>query len=486
LNSAGKRAVTTAFNHTIPHPRLALPALVAFATPGLCIGALAVALSVYLPRYYAGHFGLGLPAVGLAFMAVRLVDMLFDPVIGVLMDRTHLKFGRYRVWLAAGAPVLVIPVFMLFSPPGKVGYAYLIGWLFVYYIGTSLITLAHASWASVVAAKYHERSRVFGAIQVVSIIGATAVLALPIAMAKRNGASGAGDVAAMGWFVCVAAPIGVALALISTRERIVPDREGEKFRLRDYWEMISRPDMRRIIIADFCLALGPGWMSALYLFYFHDARGFTIANASKLLALYIVAGVAGASILSWVATRLGKHRTLMGASTGYSIGLIALAFLPRANLPLAALFMFIMGFLASAFPLLDRAMVADVGDAVRLEQGKRRIGLLYAMITTSQKIASALSIGLSFTVLGWIGYQAKESAVNTPAAIQGMELVYLVGPVVFVMLGGACFIGYKLDSKRHADIRAELERRDAMPRATDALDGLTGDQTERTPLAEPI
>jgi hypothetical protein len=44
--------------------RLSLPALIAFSTPGLPIGALAVALAVYLPRYYAGHFGLGLPAVG--------------------------------------------------------------------------------------------------------------------------------------------------------------------------------------------------------------------------------------------------------------------------------------------------------------------------------------------------------------------------------------------------------------------------------------
>ena len=39
--------------------RLSLPALIAFSTPGLPIGALAVALAVYLPRYYAGHFGLG-------------------------------------------------------------------------------------------------------------------------------------------------------------------------------------------------------------------------------------------------------------------------------------------------------------------------------------------------------------------------------------------------------------------------------------------
>jgi len=478
--------VTSASNEQGSQYRLSLPALIGFSSPGVCIGGLAVALSVYLPRYYAGHFGLGLASVGLAFMVVRLVDMLFDPLIGVMMDRTRTAFGRYRVWLALGAPVLMLPVFMLFSPPGGVSYGYLIGWLFVYYIGTSLITLSHASWASVIASKYHERSRVFGAIQVVSILGATAVLILPVVMAARDGSSGAGDVGAMGLFVVVAAPLGILLALLSTREHIVPELAGERFGVRDYWEMVTRPDMRRIIIADFCLALGPGWMSALYIFYFHDARGFTVANASKLLLIYIVAGVAGASVLSWLAQRIGKHRALMCASTGYSLGLVALGFLPKANFPLAAAFMFLMGFLAAGFPLLDRAMVADVGDAVRLEQGKRRIGLLYAMITTSQKIATAFSIGLTFVTLGWIGYNAKEGAVNTPAAIHGMELVYLIGPVVFVMLGGACFIGYKLDSRRHADIRAQLEERDAMIPEAAIIEGLGGDQTVPTHLVEPI
>ncbi len=466
--------------------RLSTPGLLAFATPGLCIGALAVAMSVYLPRYYAGHFALGLKAVGLAFMAVRLVDMFLDPVIGVFMDRTRTRFGRYRVWLAAGAPVLMLPVFMLFNPPGAVGYAYLIGWLFLYYIGTSLVTLSHASWASVIAAKYDERSRVFGAIQVISIIGATAVLVLPVVMARHDGSSGAGDIGAMGWFVFLTAPIGIVLALAFTRERVVPDVKGERFGLRDYWDMVSRPDMRRIIVADFCLALGPGWMAALYLFYFHDSRGFTIADASKLLLIYIVAGIAGAALLSRLATRLGKHRTLMICSTGYSIGLFLLTLLPKGNFPLTGMGMFTLGFLAAAFPLLDRAMVADVGDAVRLEQGKHRIGLLYAMITTTQKVAGALSIGLSFTVLGWIGYQANEGAANTAAAIHGMELVYLIGPVVFVMLGGACFIGYKLDSRRHADIRAQLDERDAMIPQAAVLEGLSGDQSVPTRAVEPI
>ncbi|HEY1449081.1 MAG TPA: MFS transporter [Caulobacteraceae bacterium] len=455
--------------------RLAFPNLVAFSLPGFSIGALAVALTVYLPHYYAAHYGLALAAVGAAFAVIRFGDMFLDPLIGVAMDRTHTRFGRYKVWLAAGAPVLMLAVYMLFSPPGAVSLPYLAGWLLVYYLGFSLIVLSHSSWASVIASKYHERSRVFGVIQLVSILGAALVLVLPVVLAKRNGASGAHDVAAMGWFIIIAAPIGVALAVLCTRETIVPDLKSEKFGLRDYWEMITRPDMRRIIIADFCLALGPGWMSSLYLFYFHDARGFTVAAASSLLFIYIASGVLGAAGLSALAQRLGKHRTLQIASTGYSLGLIGVGFLPRGDYAVAAVLMFVLGFLAAGFPLLDRAMVADVGDAIRLEKGKQRTGLLYAMISTTQKLAGSTSIGLSYVLLGLIGYQAKDGATNVPAAIHGMELVYIVVPIVFVMLGGACFIGYRLDSRRHADIRDQLDAREAALTEAPILESLSGD-----------
>ncbi len=460
----------TAADESSGYPRLSLSNLIAFSTPNLCIGALAVALGVYLPRYYAGHIGLGLGAVGLAFMAVRLIDTFFDPWIGVAMDKTRTRYGRYRPWMMVGAPILMVAVYMLFEPSAGVSYPYLIGWLFVYYIGTSLITLSHSSWASVIAAKYHERSRVFGMIQLLGIIGAAIVILLPILIAKLKLPSASQGVGEMGLFVVAGAGLGVLWATVQTPERLTT-HVSPTIRLRDYWQMISRPDMRRIILADFCLALGPGWMAALYLFYFHDARGFTIANASILLGIYIIAGILGAPTLTYAARRLGKHKTLMIASTGYSLGLAAMIFLPRANLLFGGIFMFIMGFLASSFPLLDRAMVADVGDAVRLEQGQHRIGLLYAMITTSQKVATALAIGLSYSVLGWIGYDAREGAINTPAAIHGMELVYLIGPIVFVMLGGACFIGYKLNATRHGEIRDALDARDgAMTAAGKSID----------------
>jgi len=440
--------------------RLSFPALIGFATPGFAIGALSVAIGVYLPNYYAAQLGLPLAVVGAAFGMVRLFDSVLDPVLGALMDQSRTRLGRYRPWLMAGAPVLMVAVFMLFDPPAGATKLYLFGWLALYYLGLSLSVLSHVSWASGIAGQYNERSRLFGAIQFIAVVGATLILLPPILLAKAGGARAA--VPPMGWGIVLAVPVGALLAILSAREPIAASTHEDRLSWRDYVAILSRADVLRIAVADFCLTLGPGWMSALYLFYFHDLRGFSLASASSLLGLYIAAGLFGAPAFSWLAIRIGKHRALMVASTAYSLGLLLLPLIPRGAYPLAALSMVFQGFLAASFAMLDRAMMGDVGDAIRLEQGKRRVGLLFAMITTAQKFGTAFSITLSYAALGWVGYQARHDVVNTPAAIAGLQWVYLTGPIVFVMLGGACFIGWRLDSTRHARILADLETRDAL------------------------
>ena len=72
-----------------------------------------------------------------------------------------------------------------------------------------------------------------------------------------------------------------------------------------------RPTFLRLILADLFLSFGPGWMSAIYLFYFTDCRGFTTGQASILLATYILAGIIGAPAIARIAIRLSKHRTVM-------------------------------------------------------------------------------------------------------------------------------------------------------------------------------
>ena len=192
------------------------------------------------------------------------------------------------------------------------------------------------------------------------------------------------------------------------------------------------------------------------------------------MLVYISAGLIGSPFWGWAATRIGKHRALMTSAISYVICQSALMIVPRATLSLAIPVMFSVGFVASAFIPGIRSMVADVADAVRLEQGQDRTSLLYAMVTTTQKIGVAVTVGISFAVLQAVGFNPKEGAINTPHAIGGLEACYVFAPVICALIGGAAFFGYKLDAKRHGEIRRALEARDALAGEAAVVQGLTG------------
>lgn len=447
----------------------------AFASAYIPISALILAVAVHLPRYFASHLGLSLAAVGGAFALVRFVDIPIDTVIGVGMDRTRTRFGRYRVWMALGAPLLMFALFMLMRSPQDVGEGYLLGWLLVMYIGYSCVYLSQLAWAGRLAPTYEQRSKVFGAIMAMGVVGAMGVLLIPVFMTTFLGATDAEGVQAMMWFIIGGVPITVLLALTTTRETVARDHTVH-FKLRDYMLLLARPNVIRLLLADLFVTLGPGWMAALYLFYFTDSRGFSIAGANVLLAIYIGAGFVGAPFTAWLGNKLSKHRALIANTTAYSLGLIALPFLPRGDFLVFAPLMFLVGGMAAGFGVMIRAITADIADEIRLENGREWMGLMYAMTNATSKLASAGSIFLTFNVLAAVGYEAKEGAANGPAQIQGLELAYIIGPIVFVMIAGACFIGYRLTAERHAEIRAELEKRDAaMNDPAAALESLTGE-----------
>ena len=123
--------------------------------------------------------------------------------------------------------------------------------------------------------------------------------------------------------------------------------------------------------------------------------------------------------------------------------------------------MFAVGFVASAFLLLIRAMVADVADEVKLEQNRDLTGLLFSMVTTTTKIGQTIILVAVFPVLQLVGYNGKEGAINTPHAIFGLEMCYLFAPIILVFGGGAAMLGYKLDARRHGAIREALAEREA-------------------------
>ncbi|HEY3800438.1 MAG TPA: MFS transporter [Caulobacteraceae bacterium] len=444
-------------------PRAPVGTLLIFALGGLPTSALGAAMAIAVQPHMARDLGVSLTTVAAAFSIVRLLDLWVDPVMALVMDRTRTPLGRYRAWLVGGAPILMLGVYQLFMAKKGIGLPFLIVWLFVYALGSSITVLSRQAWSATLVTRYGQRSLFYGLMASLGVIGTLVALATPVVLAKLgHGQSGASDVPTMGWIILGMIPVCVLLVSLLVPERVAIDAPTERVGLRDYWQIVKRPELLRLFVSSFSLTLGPGWMSNLYLFFFIAARGFTNAQAYLLLLVYVVSGVIGAPLIGWAGARFSKHRTMIAATIGYSIGLCTVLLPPRGDVIATLPLMMWCGFMATGFELTTSAMMADLGDQVRLEQGKERMALLFATTGLSAKLASAGAVAMSYWLLSKIGFVATTGAHNSPAVLSAFNVVFLSGPIFFVTLGGLCFLGWKLDAGRHALIRAQLEARDAM------------------------
>lgn len=460
--------------------RVTLARVICFSAAAVAPQGLLLALTIHLPRYFAGHVGLGLAAVGAAFTIVRLLDIALDPMLGAAMDRTRTRFGRYKPWLVLGAPILMGSSFMLFFAPAGADELYLIVWLLVFYAAISIVQLAHAAWAGALSDDYRERSRIFGLAGSAGLLGSALVMLVPAAASRWLGDDDTRGLHAMAIAMIVLVPVLTAVALV-VPERLRPQPPKGRVELREYVSMLWRPSMRRVIVADLALALGPGTLTPIFVFYWRDARGQSLADVNLMLVLFMAAGLLGAPFWGAVAQRIGKHRAVIVSTICFSLGQLAVVSLPSGT-PLVLPGMFVLGFFVSAFNLLVRAIVADVADEVRLDFGRERSGLLFAMVTSTQKIGGAVSVAITFWILAFIGYNPAGGSVNSPENLRGLEILYAAAPVVFVLIGAAAFVGFPLDARRHAQIRAELAALNSDAEPTPRDGGATEDATKPAPV----
>ena len=430
--------------------------LAAFAAPCLPLAALGLPLVVYLPEYFVSELGLSLSVVGSAFLLVRLADILLDPILGGMMDRTRTRIGRFRPWLAAGAPVLMIASYALFMAKPGIGPIYLWASLLVCYLGYSMAVLSHTAWGAVLSPDYQQRSRVYGWWSAGNVVGMILVLLLPPLLAIAFKGDHAAGIHAMGWFIIVLLPLTFLLAMGVVGEKNVPPVKQEAG-LKQYLGLIKRPSVQKLLLADLLMGLAPGISGALFFFFFERIKGFDKATAGVMLLIYFVAALGGSPIWPAIAKKLGKHKALAIAAVVYAVFQVASVFIPRGFSVIGIVSLILAGLPYSAAPLLVRSMMADIGDEERLASGVDRTGLLYAVVNGTVKLGFALAIGV-FLLLAQLGFDPKVPSAQGDAALIGL---YAFAPAALALLVCAIILRYPLDATAHAEIRRQLDERDA-------------------------
>ncbi|WP_422028054.1 MFS transporter [Pyruvatibacter mobilis] len=445
--------------------RLRTTPLAAYAALTFPMGGLGLPITVYLPPLYATDVGLGLSLVGFLFMITRIFDVITDPIMGVIIDHYPTRWGRRRHWIALSVPILLISAIFIYFPPVGAGGAYLLTWMLVLYVGYTMLTIAHQSWGAELSADYAERNRIYGWREVAIILGMVSVLGLPAVLEITAGADAFGKVGAMGWFLIITLPITAIAAVLLVPDHVTKMKTGQSLELKEGLRILfTNWSMGRIVAADMFTALATGIIGSSYLFLARFVWELPQYSSIMLLG-YFVLGFAGMPFWMWLAKRMSKHRALCVALIWSIVAQLIYLIPGPGDFALALFATFFLGFAFGAGPFLLRSMMADVCDKDRLETGQNRTALLYAMLTTTAKVGAAISVGMTYPLLAWVGFDPATGSENSAQALDGLRLIFALLPILFLAAAIALIWNYPIDHAAQAEIRRKLAEMHAADKA---------------------
>ena len=433
--------------------------LILFGLPEYAMFLASIPVSLYLPFVYTKDLGLELADVGLLLMLARITDVVTDPLIGYLSDRTSGRFGRRKPWLAAGSLLMMISAYQLFNPQGAVDNAYLLLWSVTLWLGWTMINIPYYAWGAEISDSYHERTRITGWRQAFAFLGNLSVLAVPVISGHLFGYGGipSEGLAIVGSMALVALPVLVSITLWRVPERadVIPVRSPL---LKNASAMLRNGSFMLLFLGFMFMSLGTSWGSATFLLfatYVVEAEGQTQA---------ILLGYFGANILAlplWVALsrRIGKKPTWIIGGTMFVIVTPLFLTVGAGDLWPFFLILSLYGIAGGNFAAISMSMKADVIEIASRRSGENIAGSYIAIWSLGQKMVGALAIGLALPVLQYLGFDP--SGDNGPEQIRALSIVYVLPPWLFYAIAVAFIWRYPLSGERLIRLRVAFDRRDA-------------------------
>lgn len=425
-----------------------------YSGPAIVLSMMTFALVVYIPAFYATETGLSLAAVGAAFFAARLWDAVIDPLIGFYSDKTQTRWGRRKLWIALGAPLLLASSWWLFVPDSESAEAiiYLLITIFLFYVFWTAVQIPYLSLGAELSSDYSERSRIVGFRESAMFVGTILATAVP-ALAFTSGDPTIGQILALFFQMSlVILPITVLLLMWKVPE---PKRtEANMPTLRETALVLLRNRLfLRLNVAAFLLWLGLHVYNAGVLLVIQYQLELPTSIFLQLVLIQFAVGLIMNPLLIRLANRWGKHRALGLSAILVSLSLPLLAVLPASDKSWAMAIFALLGITISPIWVLPTALVADAVDLGKFRGGGDQSGIYMAIYNLMVKFALALSVGIALPLMQFFGFDPKSG--------QGVDA--LVGITLF--LPAAAFLPaawllftYPLDQRRLVTVQRWLAR----------------------------
>ncbi len=403
-------------------------------------------------------------------LCCRVFDALNDPVMGVIVDNTHSKYGKFKPWIALGATLSGIVTVLLFTDMGLSGGAYVVVFAILYLFWGVTYTINDISYWSMLPSlsiDQKEREKIGAVARICADVGLFFVVAgiVPIttALGERFGSLQKGYLV-FSLIIIVVMWLGQCITLFGVKEAVVATEAGEHTTLKNMIEVIFKNDQLLFTAISMALfSIGYMTTTSFGIYYFKYAYG----NEDMYSVFAIILGVsqiAALVVFPIFSKKLERNKLYFGASLLVVIGYILFFFAPTSTMTFIGI-AGVLIFVGEAFiQLLMLMFLADTVEYGYWKFGKRNDSVTFSLQPFINKIGGAVASGVVGAVVIISGIKDANSAADVTA--QGMTLMkaaMFIFPLICILIGYLLYRSkYKIDQKMYDRIIVELKERGAI------------------------
>jgi sugar (glycoside-pentoside-hexuronide) transporter len=412
----------------------------------------------YLMIFYTDVYGISAAAVATLFLVARTWDALNDPLMGMLVDRTRTRWGKFRPYLLWTPLPIALATVLCFVTPDVDASTKLIFAYATYILWGMVYTLNDVPlWAlsSAMSQNSQERTGLISLARILATIGIMVPAVLVIPMVDYFGA---GD-DEQGYFVTaicfsVAAALLMLLAFFNTKERVVPSLEKPTIK-QSVSALTANPPLQMIVLMSLVGIFG---MAAQSLFVYFATYNLGDRSLLPILMLITVAAlIVGMLPVPALVRRVGKKTAFAVLTLFKALTSIAFYVVGYESLEAVYLMTFFNGLFIGGVMIITTAMLADSIEYMQWKIGNRSEGIIFSVQTFMAKITTAIGGflgGIALTVVGYV-----PNVDQAPLALDGIFLLITLVPGVGGLLALIPLYFYELNEARHNHILDELATR---------------------------
>ncbi len=446
------------------------------------------AWSFFLAKFYTDVFGIPAKTASIMFLVTRVWDMINDPIMGMIADRTNTRWGKFRpylLWTAVPYGMLACAMFVTpdWGQNAKIVYAY------VTYILTTMaytaVNIPYSSLMAVTTPDPHERTTLSQYRFFFAFVGMLLITTFTEPLAKLFGANPShpgynkelGYSQALGYQITmgVFGAISIVLLIITfltTRERVQPPKSQKSTFGQDLKDIVRNVPWIILFIACIFWVTHNVIRNGTVLYYFDYVNGQgnkilyklslgTMSLEFNMKTVFLTIGTFGMMAGVFISTPLKKLFDRKVLMIFFSIVSIALGgafyWLPSDNFKVLGIMNFIWSVVAGAMPVFMFAMFSDAADFHEWKFGRRATGLAIAGIMFAIKMGVAIGGFLNLRLLDGFGYAAN--VTQTPEVVRGIKLLFSIIPAAFILICGLVLCFYPISEKLLAKIEVDLKER---------------------------